>query len=158
MNKQQFNFILIICFITLILTGCTTSPKKKILTVLPEPSLNLSNSDLPPPPPPPPPDSENNTDKNKSKKHELTKDEKLKMSVCYIIIALGDYKDKKLEDAIKHLDSAVLYNPDNPDAYYNRALIKYRLNFKNEACVDLEKAKELGKKDIQEIIDSFCGK
>lgn len=70
----------------------------------------------------------------------------------------GNAKDK-INDyygAIADLTKAIFYDPKNATAYYKRGLAKHKLGLKDEGCLDLNKANELGSARAYEAIEEFC--
>ncbi|MDI1232851.1 MAG: hypothetical protein PSX81_01065 [bacterium] len=88
-------------------------------------------------------------------------------------VAIGFEFDIKMEE-IKFERGIAYYNIDSlklafddfnfsiqkkyllPDSYYWRGLIYLQYNMKSEACNDLNKAKELGDPDAQDLISKNC--
>jgi tetratricopeptide (TPR) repeat protein len=63
---------------------------------------------------------------------------------------------KQYEKSLKDLNTAVDLNPENAVAYYYRGTVKFLTDNKIEACLDWEKAKELGNQDVQDLIIQNC--
>jgi tetratricopeptide (TPR) repeat protein len=64
-----------------------------------------------------------------------------------------------LEDdrgAIDDYSKAIELNPNDTMAYYNRGISKLILGQKDEGCVDLSKAGELGYYEAYDMIKKFC--
>ncbi len=64
---------------------------------------------------------------------------------------VGDY-----EGAIKDYEKVFIHNPNDEFTYHNLGLLKIRLGRKNEGCLDLSKAGELGHSDAYNMIAEFC--
>lgn len=62
----------------------------------------------------------------------------------------------EFRDALKDYNKAIELNPVDEKALYYRGLLNIRLNKKNNGCLDLSKAGELGHKNAYEAIDKFC--
>ena len=58
--------------------------------------------------------------------------------------------------SIKYYDKAVLLNYDLESTLVNRALQKIEINQVSSACIDLERAFKLGRKDIKPLIEKTC--
>ena len=65
---------------------------------------------------------------------------------------------KDITGAINDFDKAIQIEPKNELFYVSRGGIKYFSDLKNEGCEDFQKAKELGFKDAQALINKFCNK
>ncbi len=60
-------------------------------------------------------------------------------------------------EALKNFDMAIAIDPKFPDAYYQRALINQKAGNKNEACIDMKIATEMGHaKAKEEYGNSNC--
>jgi tetratricopeptide (TPR) repeat protein len=66
-------------------------------------------------------------------------------------LRLNDFKT-----ALSDFDKAIQYNPADSVAYFNRGLCKQRLNQKEEGCKDFLKARELGFKGGDGVINRYC--
>ncbi len=64
---------------------------------------------------------------------------------------LEDYKG-----AIQDYNKAIELNPDLAEAYYNRGVAKIFLGQKDDGCLDLSKAGELGHAEAYEAIKENC--
>ncbi len=62
----------------------------------------------------------------------------------------------KYADAIDSYEKALIHNPNNESTYYNLGLIKIELGKKDEGCLNLSKAGELGKSEAYKIISKYC--
>ena len=60
------------------------------------------------------------------------------------------------DEAIKDYSKAILLDPTNAMAYFNRGNSKFSKGDKQSACTDWKKAKELGADYAQERIDDHC--
>ena len=65
-------------------------------------------------------------------------------------------KLKKYNEAITQYTKAIDINKNFPAAYYNRGLIEVFLGLKEEGCMDLKKAAELGEKGANKMIQKYC--
>lgn len=65
-------------------------------------------------------------------------------------------KQKKYSDALRDNDMLIQMEPLNPSYYTNRGLNKVKLNDVNGACVDFEKAMELGGNLAVVLIRQYC--
>ena len=63
---------------------------------------------------------------------------------------------KEYQNKIIYFDKAIKLNPYYADAYNMRGFAKYFLNDKNGACLDWNKAGELGYSDAYTNIKNFC--
>ncbi len=66
------------------------------------------------------------------------------------------YELKDYKGAIKYYNKAIELNPNNAVAYYNRGLAKIHLGQKDNGCLDLSKAGELGHAKAYEVIKEYC--
>jgi len=64
---------------------------------------------------------------------------------------LKDYKG-----AIQDYNKAIKLNPKDSDTYLNRGLAKILLGQKDDGCLDLSKASELGLAKAYEAIKEHC--
>ena len=79
------------------------------------------------------------------------------MAVLYNNRGVSKFKLEDYEGAIADYYKALEINPNFADAYYNRGVSKLKLkNQKESACLDLNKATELGSKDAKEKIETNC--
>mgnify|MGYP001460763961 CR=1 FL=1 len=58
--------------------------------------------------------------------------------------------------ALKDFTNAIQINPNMSAAYVNRAITNQYLGNKKEVCPDLNKAKELGNKEVNSWLDILC--
>ncbi|MBI9038287.1 MAG: tetratricopeptide repeat protein [Bacteroidales bacterium] len=80
---------------------------------------------------------------------------------AYSNMAFAKMKMKKYKEALDDIMFSLTLDSLNSYAYRNKALIFIALNNKHVACVDLQKAIELGYtekygNDVQELIDKNC--
>ena len=69
-----------------------------------------------------------------------------------VYLLLKDYKNSIIDNT-----KAIEINGSNSNAYYNRAIAKLALNFKDDDyCLDLSKAGELGDQLAYELIKKHC--
>ncbi len=61
-----------------------------------------------------------------------------------------------MSDAIQLYSQAIQVNPSMAEAWYNRGLIRIMLNDKNNGCIDMGKAGEMGVKQAYLLIHRFC--
>ena len=59
------------------------------------------------------------------------------------------------EDAIADFDKSIELNPKSYRAWYNRGVTKYNSGKKGEACIDLERAFELGYEKAKETMQEY---
>ena len=59
-------------------------------------------------------------------------------------------------EAINDYNKAIGLNPNYGYAYYNRGLAKIRLGQKDDGCLDLYKAGELGFAEAYDLIKQYC--
>ena len=64
---------------------------------------------------------------------------------------IGDY-----EGAIKEYEKVFIHNPKNINAHINIGLLKIQTGRKNEGCLNISKAGELGDKDAYRLISEYC--
>jgi len=69
----------------------------------------------------------------------------------YAKSGLKDYKG-----AIQDLNKAIELNPKFADAYINRGIAKITSGQKDDGCLDLSKAGELGYAEAYEAIKEYC--
>lgn len=62
----------------------------------------------------------------------------------------------KISAAEEEYTKAISINPNSPEAWYNRGLIKFMQNDKVNGCKDMGKAGELGVKQAYLLIHRFC--
>jgi len=70
---------------------------------------------------------------------------------AYCKSQLADY-----EGAVKDYEKVFVHNPDDKVTHYNLGLIKIDLDKKEEGCLHLSKAGELGFKDAYKSISKYC--
>lgn len=80
---------------------------------------------------------------------------------AYSNMAFAKMKIKDYKGALDNIKFSLTLDSINPYAYRNKALIFLALNNKHVACVDLQKAIELGYtekygNDVQKLIDENC--
>jgi tetratricopeptide (TPR) repeat protein len=63
---------------------------------------------------------------------------------------------QKYDLAIPDYTKAIELNANDMDSYVNRGSARYNANDTKGACEDWKKAKELGSKDVDEMITKFC--
>jgi tetratricopeptide (TPR) repeat protein len=61
-----------------------------------------------------------------------------------------------LKGALEDFQKVLIHNSNNELAYYNLGIIKLRLGNKNDGCLDLSKAGELGYTEAYELISEYC--
>jgi len=71
------------------------------------------------------------------------------LAVCYK--QKGDY-----ENAIHFLDATIEKNPRHEVAYFERGLLKNKINDKNGCCADLKKAMDMGHLESYHYIKELC--
>ncbi|MDJ0625582.1 MAG: tetratricopeptide repeat protein [Candidatus Caenarcaniphilales bacterium] len=69
----------------------------------------------------------------------------------HLIESFQDYSKKDYKDSIKQSTKVIQFNPDSPEAYFNRGLAKYKIKDKKGAMKDLEKAKVLFKEQNNNV-------
>jgi len=62
----------------------------------------------------------------------------------------------KYDEAIKDYNWSITLRPDTAENYYLRAMCRYRTNNLNRACLDWNKAVELGDLSSREMISTYC--
>ena len=60
------------------------------------------------------------------------------------------------EGAIADYTSAILYKPGYQIAYNNRGIVYILMGKKEEACIDWEKAHEMGYPDAKTLLEQYC--
>ena len=81
------------------------------------------------------------------------------MRVAYFNIALSKFHLKDYQEAIVDFTAAIELAGDySPDGYLYRGISKIRLGYKDEGCMDLSKAGELGNVDAYKMIKEHCNK
>ena len=65
-------------------------------------------------------------------------------------------KLKKYNEAIIEYRKAIEINTNFSAAYYNRGLVEIVLGLKEDGCMDLRKAAELGEKEANKMIQKYC--
>jgi tetratricopeptide (TPR) repeat protein len=63
---------------------------------------------------------------------------------------------KKYNEAVSEYTKAIKINNNFPSAYYNRGLVEIFLGLKEDGCLDLKKAAELGEKEANKMIQKYC--
>jgi tetratricopeptide (TPR) repeat protein len=76
--------------------------------------------------------------------------------VPFINIASIHLKEGDNSNAIKTLNQAIAINPNHAAIYYNRGIAYERIQDYQNACKDWKKAKELGMKNLEKIIQTDC--
>ncbi len=66
------------------------------------------------------------------------------------------YELKDYKGAIQDYTKAIELNPNHANAYNNRGLAKIFLEQKDDGCLDLSKAGELGHAKTYEAIKKYC--
>ena len=61
----------------------------------------------------------------------------------------------KYNDAVKDYDAAIRLNPEDPNPYIGRGLVKMETDNKDEGLEDLYKAKVLGADGVDELIIKY---
>ena len=62
----------------------------------------------------------------------------------------------ELEAALEDFNKALEYEPEYRDGYYNRGNVKYYLEWRQEACMDWQKAAALGSAQAEKILNKYC--
>ena len=62
----------------------------------------------------------------------------------------------KNEEALKDFNKVIQLDPNEKEAYYQRALVKIKLNNLESACEDLKLAEKIGEKRATEIMKKYC--
>jgi tetratricopeptide (TPR) repeat protein len=96
------------------------------------------------------------TDKVENKFVETGFEFDVKMEEIRFERGLAYYNIDSLKKAFDDFNFSIKKNYSLPDSYYFRGLIYLSYNITAKACEDLNKAKELGDKDAQEMIDKSC--
>lgn len=65
-------------------------------------------------------------------------------------------KTNEFELAIQYFTEAINNKNNYIDAYYNRGVGYLKVGKKEDACKDWKKAKELGDKEVEELIQKYC--
>ncbi len=68
--------------------------------------------------------------------------------------AKAELQDNK--GAIQDYNKAIELNPNDADVYYNRGAAKIMSGQKDDGCLDLSKAGELGSAKAYESIKEYC--
>jgi hypothetical protein len=66
----------------------------------------------------------------------------------------GDLHD--FSGSIVDFSKTIELEPEQPDGYYSRGLVEMRLGQKENGCIDLSKAAELGYQGAYDLIRKFC--
>ncbi|KAB2871079.1 MAG: tetratricopeptide repeat protein, partial [Bacteroidales bacterium] len=66
---------------------------------------------------------------------------------------LGNHKE-----ALPDYDAAIIADPKNPEAYFNRGISRINLQDTKGGCEDFHKSLELGFKQAQQMINMYCPK
>jgi tetratricopeptide (TPR) repeat protein len=66
------------------------------------------------------------------------------------------YALKDFQEAIQDFEKAIEIDPYFAKAYNNRGLVKFNLGDKNGACLDWNKADELGYVEAYDLIIEYC--
>lgn len=61
-----------------------------------------------------------------------------------------------LKEEIRKYNEAIVNNPNDQNAYYNRGKVKHEIGDSRGACNDWSKAGELGMLDAYDLINQFC--
>ena len=77
-------------------------------------------------------------------------------SGSYMMIALCYDQQNNFSSAISYYNKSIELDPKNSEAYYNRAIVKFKLNDRYGACKDLSIAGELGVNEAYRVINSEC--
>ena len=88
---------------------------------------------------------------------KLLKDNELKVTNLSILNsanyqnALLEIKKGNWENALKSLNEEAIKNPDSAEVFYNRGIVKFRLENEKGSCEDWKKAEKFGSKQIKYI-------
>ncbi len=74
----------------------------------------------------------------------------------YFNRAISYYEIDNFEKAINDLDRAIEVNGQNPEYYVIRGQVKLTIGQNQEGCLDLQKARKLGFKDLTSLIKQYC--
>ena len=66
------------------------------------------------------------------------------------------YKSGDYNKAIEYFSVAIENYSRNVDAYFNRGISYYKMNNIEKACYDWKKAKSMGDKEAENIIEKYC--
>ena len=81
------------------------------------------------------------------------------ISIYFFLRAEAKDQLDEFESAISDYDRSIKLNPIkslNGKSYFNRGIDKLKINKKDEGCLDLSKAGELGKVDAYKYIQMYC--
>lgn len=156
MKRKCTYLVQLFAILFLMLNSCHSISKKKSIEGLPEPIYNYLIKEDEPPPPPLTPSEEKDPNKTAIRDRYLQLSSNWIKSDIYCHQAIDYYKKKELKLAIKYFDSAVLLQPTNYNAVYNRALIKFRLGDFDGGCSDINNSILLGKKEAASIKQNYC--
>ena len=67
------------------------------------------------------------------------------------------YKTRKYDKAISEFDSAIADDPEDSKSYRLRGLSYLILEIDDKACNDLSKARKMGERKLDDLIDDYCG-
>jgi len=71
---------------------------------------------------------------------------------------LGEIDRKYYYKALNNMDTAILINPTYAEAYFDRGIIKLNMKLVDEACLDIQKARQLGFNDSTNVFENSCSK
>ncbi|MFA5417094.1 MAG: tetratricopeptide repeat protein [Bacteroidales bacterium] len=63
---------------------------------------------------------------------------------------------KNYQASLSDLDNAIKFEPNNDKSYMNRGLAYFYLNDRDKACIDWEKAAEMGNEEAKKAISIYC--
>ncbi|MCU0430214.1 MAG: tetratricopeptide repeat protein [Cytophagaceae bacterium] len=63
---------------------------------------------------------------------------------------------KNFEGALADLNALIELKPENASAYFNRGMLEFNLDRKNDACKDFKKSDELGYKESNDLLKKTC--